>query len=384
MTAFVSLYSIASIHCVENFHFHSIQTRCNLQPSPLFKTTGGSDVDDKYEQSRIVRREMKLASLRKSGRDGELVVVSRDMTRAVPAAEIAPTMQVALEDWDLVADQLGVLYRRLNDGEAIEAFAFEPQRALAPLPRSHQFVDASAFLNHGDIMEKAYGLTVKKTEGIPILLQRQGDAFADGRSAYPFPDENDQCDFEGEFAVIVGDIPMGSSASFAAQQIRLVTMFNDVSMRKHLSRELAMGFGFINAKPAPAFGPVAVTPDELGSDWADGRVALDMCVFRNGELFGKPNGREMDWSFGEILAHLAYNRDIRAGTILGSGTVSNRDYQTVGSACLAERRAIETITHGSPSTDFIAYGETLTFEPRNSRGEAILGKVEHTFVRHGA
>lgn len=323
---------------------------------------------------------MKLASLRDGSRDGRLVVVSRDLARAVDAASVAATMQFAVEHWEWVAPGLRALSDALNEGRAADAFGFDPAQAMAPLPRTHQFVDASAFLNHGEIMERAFNLTVKRPEGVPILVQRQGDDFRGARQDYELLGADEQCDFEGEFAVIVDDVPLGSSPARCEQAIRLVTLLNDVSMRAHLSREMAMGFGFIQAKPATAFAPVAVTPDELGAAWVHGRVALDMAVHRNGELFGHPNGREMDWSFGELLAWLAYNRHLRAGTVLGSGTVSNRDAARVGSACLAERRALEVIAHGQASTPFVQPGEVLRFEACDAQGASVFGAIEHRFV----
>jgi fumarylacetoacetate (FAA) hydrolase len=323
---------------------------------------------------------MKLATLKNGTRDGRLVVVSRDLGRAVDAATIAPTMQFAVEHWADVEASLQSLSRELNSGQAEATFAFDPAQAMSPLPRTHQFVDASAFLNHGRIMEQAYNLTVKKAEGIPILVQRQADDFRGPRDDYPFPTEADNGDFEGEFAVIVDDIAMGSSPAEAESRIRLVTILNDVSMRAHLFRELQMGFGLINAKPATVFAPVAVTPDELLGKWRDGRVHLDMRVHRNGQPFGHPNGREMDWSFGELLAHLAYNRNLRAGTILASGTVSNTAHREVGSACLAERRAVEKIDGGDSTTPFLKFGETLRFEVLDANGQSIFGAIEHRFV----
>lgn len=323
---------------------------------------------------------MKLASLNNGSRDGRLVVVSRDLTRAVDAAGVAPTMQFALDHWQGVVAGLTALYDALNAGRASGAFAFDPTQAMAPLPRAHQFVDASAFLNHGNIMERAFNLTVQRPEGMPILIQRQGDDFRGPREDYPLLAETENGDFEGEFGVIVDDIAMGSSAQACEQNIRLFTLFNDVSMRAHLGREMAVGFGFIQAKPATVFAPVAVTPDELGNAWAQGRVALDMTVHRNGQLFGHPNGREMDWSFGELLAYLAYNRNLRAGTVLGTGTVSNRDHQQVGSACLAERRALEVIEHGAAQTPFLQYGEVLRFEVFGNDGQSVFGAIEHRFV----
>ena len=327
---------------------------------------------------------MKLATLKNGRRDGRLVVVSRDLQRAVEAAPIAATMQQAIEQWAEVEGRLNTLYAVLNAGQAPGAFDFDPTQAMSPLPRTHQFVDASAFLNHGKIMEEAYQLSVKKTPGIPILVQRQGDDFWGPCDDYPMISEADHGDFEGEFAVLVDDIDMGSSPAVCESKIRLVLILNDVSMRAHLFRELQMGFGFINAKPATVFGPVAVTPDELGDAWQDGRVHLDMRVSRNGTRFGEPNGREMDWSFGELLAHLAYNRNLRAGTILGSGTVSNRGHREVGSACLAERRAVEKIATGDSTTPFLKFGDRLRFEVLDSSGQSIFGAVDHRFVAWGS
>jgi fumarylacetoacetate (FAA) hydrolase len=324
---------------------------------------------------------MKLATLKNNTRDGRLVVVSRDLKRAVDAAAHAKTMQQAIEHWSRVEPGLQALSAALNAGTAAGAVDFDPAQAMSPLPRTHQFVDASAFLNHGNIMEEAYDLNVKKTPGIPVLVQRQSDDFWGPCDDYPLHAEADNGDFEGEFAVIVDDTPMASSAAVCASKIRLVTILNDVSMRAHLFRELQMGFGFINAKPATVFAPVAVTPDELGGAWgADGRVHLDMNVSRNGAAFGHPNGREMDWSFGELLAHLALNRNLRAGTVLGTGTVSNKAAREVGSACLAEKRALEKISTGESTTPFLKWGDRLRFEVFGADGQSIFGAVDHRFV----
>jgi fumarylacetoacetate (FAA) hydrolase len=323
---------------------------------------------------------MKFSTLKNGSRDGRLVLVSRDLSRAVDAAAWAPTMQYALEHWAQVEGGLQALYQALNADALPQAFAFDPCQAMSPLPRTHQFVDASAFLNHGNIMEQAYQLSVKKTPGIAVLVQRQSDDFAGPCDDYPFPTEADQGDFEGEFAVVVDDIALGSSAAQCESKIRLVMILNDVSMRTHLFRELQMGFGFINAKPAAVFGPVAVTPDELGEAWRHGRVHLSLHVQRNGEAFGCPHGGEMDWRFGELLAHLAYNRNLRAGTILGSGTVSNRAFRAVGSACLAERRAVEKIDTGDSSTPFLRYGDHLRFEALDAQGQSVFGAIDQRFV----
>lgn len=323
---------------------------------------------------------MKLATLKNGTRDGRLVVVSRDLARAADASPIAATLRELLEDWRARAPALQQRYERLNAGALADAFAFDARQAMAPLPRSHQFVDASAFLNHGDIMERAYNLTVKKTPGIPVLVPRQGDDFRGPCDDYEFPDEADQCDFEGEFAVITDDVPMGISPDQALGHVRLVTILNDVSMRAHLWRELQMGFGLVQAKPATAFAPVAVTPDELGDAWRDGRVHLNLRVERNGQWFGHPNGREMDWGFGDLIAHIAYNRRLGAGFVLGSGTVSSKEFRTVGSTCLAERRAVETLDHGAARTDFMRYGESLRFEVIDGQGQSVFGAIDHRFI----
>ncbi|MDR6388298.1 fumarylacetoacetate hydrolase family protein [Paraburkholderia phenoliruptrix] len=323
---------------------------------------------------------MKLASLKSGGPDGTLIVVSRDLRRAVDAALIAPTLRAALDDWTHAQPALQVLYDALNVNAAPDAFDFDPHACTAPLPRTHQFIDASAFLNHGRIMTQAYHPEKKTDASVPILIQRQGDDFAGPRDDYPFPDEADNCDFEGEIGVVLGDVPMGIRADDALSQVRLLVLFNDVSMRKHLFRELGMGFGFVLAKPATAFAPVTVTPDELGDAWQNGRVHLDLHVHRNGEPFGHPNGREMSFGFHELLAYIAYNRNLRAGMILGSGTFSNVDYRTTGSACLAEQRAIEAIEQGESSTPWLRFGERLRFEMFGHDGQSVFGAIDHRFV----
>lgn len=322
---------------------------------------------------------MKLATLKNGSRDGRLLVVSRNLQQAVEA-KAAPTLQYAIENWEQVEPALQAEYRALNAGDIAGAFPFDPRTVASPLPRAYQFVDASAFLNHGNIMEQAYHLTVKKTPGIPILVQRQGDDFLGPCDDYPFPTQADNCDFEGEVAAILGDVPMGVKPDQAEQHIKLFMLLNDVSMRAHLFRELSMGFGFINAKPSTVFAPVAVTPDELGDAWKDGRVQLDLHVSRNGKLFGHPNGREMDFSFGELISHLAYNRNLGAGTVLATGTFSNKNYREVGSACLAERRAVEMIDHGESSTPFMQFGETLRFDMPGLDGQSVFGAIEHRMV----
>jgi len=321
---------------------------------------------------------MKLASLKNGARDGRLLIVSKDLQQAIYASSIVDTMIEALENWQDVEKPLQRKYEHLNQGMLKESFQFDPSKVSAPLPRCHQFVDASAFLNHGNIMEEAFNLDVKKTPGIPILVQRQSDDFMGPEEDYRFPSEEDHCDFEGEFVVFLDDVPLGVSPQEAEKHIKLVSIINDVSMRAHLFRELQMGFGFINAKPATVFAPVAVTPDELGAAWHSGRIHLDMNVKRNGEWFGNPNGGGMDFTWGEIIKHLAYNRRLRAGAVIGSGTVSSKDWKNVGSACLAERRALDIIEFGETRTEFLQYGETMNFEVFDDKGQSIFGAINHT------
>ena len=323
---------------------------------------------------------MKLASLKNGARDGRLVVVSRDLTQAVSAEKVAPTMRHAIDNWTAVEAGLQALSEQLNAGKAAGAFAFEPTQAMAPLPRSHQFVDASAFLNHGDIMVEAFKLNIKTEPGVCILVPRQGDDFRGPTEDYEFPTEDDQCDFEGEFAVITDDIPMGATPAEALARVRLVTVLSDISMRAHQFREISMGFGLMRAKPATIFAPVAVTPDELGESWRDGRVHLDLHVARNGEWFGHPNGGEMDFGLGDLLSYMAYNRRLGAGLVLGTGTVSNKGHRQVGSACLAERRAVETIDKGTASTPWMKYGERLRFEAKDAKGQSVFGALDFKLV----
>jgi fumarylacetoacetate (FAA) hydrolase len=323
---------------------------------------------------------MKLASIKNKTRDGKLAVVSRDLSTAVFVEQITSTMIDAVERWDEVAPELQAISDKLNASELDNTFAFKPEDAMAPLPRCYQFLDASAFIHHGDIMEQAYNLVVEKTPGIPIVLQRQSDDFIGPVDDYPILSEDENGDFEAEFAVILGDLPMHPSLEQAEQSIKLITIINDMSMRKHIKRELGMGFGFINGKSATAFAPVAVTPDELGSSWQDTKIHLDMHVHRNGEWFGNPNGGEMDFSFAQIVKHIAHNRNLKAGCTIGSGTVSNINHNEVGSACLAERIALDVIEFGETRTDFLKFGETLKFEVFGNDGQSIFGAINHKMV----
>ncbi|MFV5516886.1 fumarylacetoacetate hydrolase family protein [Acinetobacter gerneri] len=323
---------------------------------------------------------MKLATIKNGTRDGRLVIVSRDLSKAVLATGIAATLQNALENWDELEPLLQEKYDALNTGKEKEAFAFDPTEAMSPLPRTYQWADASSFLNHGALMEQAFDLDIKKDANVPIIYQGAGDDFLGPYDPYPVPGEEHLIDFEGEIAVILDDVPMGIQADAAKQHIKLFMLLNDVSLRAHLFKEVSIGFGPLRAKPSTVFAPVAVTPDELGDAWQDGRVKLDMHVECNGQLFGHPNGAEMDFSFPELVMHLARTRNLKVGTILGSGTFSNKNYKEVGSACLAEKRAIEIIETGEAKTEFLKFGDRLKFEMKGLDGNSIFGAIDHQFV----
>ncbi len=323
---------------------------------------------------------MKFATLKNGTRDGQLVFVSRDLKYIQPIPEFAKTMLELLEQWDEIEGDLKHEYELFDQSKNLQMSEFIPQEAMAPLPRCYQFVDGSAFMNHGRIMKEAYKIQNEEPEGIPILIQRQSDDFRSATADYEFPSAKDLCDFEAEFAVAVSDIPMGSSKEKVQSSIKLVMILNDVSMRGILSREMRMGFGFIQAKTATIFAPIAITPDELGSAWHDDKVALDICVKRNDQWFGQPNGREMDYSFSDLISHLTYNRHIKAGTIIGSGTVSNKDTHNTGSACLAEKIALEFIQHGIAKSEFIQFGETVEINVVDQNQKSIFGIIKTKFI----
>ncbi|MFW7349492.1 MAG: fumarylacetoacetate hydrolase family protein [Pigmentiphaga sp.] len=320
---------------------------------------------------------MKLATLDDGTRDGRLVVVSRDLRRTADASEAAPTMQACIENWQDVAPTLQSIYARLNQDPG-RGRPFDPRAALAPFPRAYQWLDGSAFLNHGRLMEKAFDLkSPPGSQDVPLMYQGSADDLLGPCADIVLPREEDGIDFEGEFAVVLDDVPMGIAARDALAHVRLIMLANDVSLRALAPREMATGFGFLHAKPSSAFAPVAVTPDELGQAWRDGRVHLPVHVHWNGNGFGNPNGGEMSFSFGRLIAHAAATRRLRAGTIVGSGTVSNAD-RSAGSACIAERRAIEMIEHGAPRTPFMKSGDTIRLEVLDADGNPIFGRIEQT------
>ncbi|WP_043428620.1 fumarylacetoacetate hydrolase family protein [Cystobacter fuscus] len=323
---------------------------------------------------------MKLGTLKNGTRDGMLVVVSRDLRRAVHARSIVSTMQDAIENWAQVEPALRALYDALNAGSAPQAFDFDPAAAAAPLPRAYQWCDGSAFLNHGRLMEKAFGIPpVPDFETVPLMYQGAADDFLGPRDDVPLPSEAHGIDFEGEFAIMVDDVPMGCTAEQAPGHIKLLLQVNDVSLRAFTPIEMKKGFGFLQAKPSSSFAPVAVTPDELGGAWKEGRVHLPLRVRWNGAWFGHPNGGEMSFSFHQLIAHAAATRRLGAGTVIGSGTVSNAD-SSVGSACIAERRALEMITHGKPVSGFMRFGDTVHMEVLDADGHSVFGAIDQKMV----
>jgi fumarylacetoacetate (FAA) hydrolase len=323
---------------------------------------------------------MKLASL-PGGRDGRLAVVSRDLSRATPAEGIANTLQAALDDWPRFRPALEALSGELESGRA-KGRPFDPSTALSPLPRAYHWVDGSAYVNHVELVRKARGATMPDSFWTdPLVYQGGSDDFLPPQADAPFGSEDWGIDLEGEVAVVTDDVPMGTEAATALEHIRLVMLVNDWSLRNLIPAELAKGFGFYQSKPATAFSPVAVTPDELGDAWRDGRVHLPIVVQLNGKPFGSPNaGVDMTFNFGQLIAHAAKTRRLCAGSIVGSGTVSNLDRST-GSTCLAERRMLETLEHGKPVTPFLSFGDRVRIEMRDAAGRSIFGAIDQRVVK---
>ena len=320
---------------------------------------------------------MKLATYQDGSRDGQLVVVSRDLSTAHYASGIATRLQQVLDDWNFLSPQLEDLYLTLNHGKARHAFAFEPRQCMAPLPRAFQWADGSAFINHVELVRQARSAEVPDSFYTdPLMYQGGSDDFLGPTDDIVVPDEAFGIDFEAELAVITGDVPMGSSADAALEGIRLLMLANDVSLRNLIPDELAKGFGFFQSKPATAFSPVAVTPDELGGAWRGGRVHLNLESVWNGRRVGLCDaGQEMTFHFGQLIAHICKTRNVRAGSIVGSGTVSNKDWSR-GYSCIAEKRAIETIESGAPKTEFMRYGDTIRIEMKGTDGASVFGAIE--------
>ncbi|NQY02723.1 MAG: fumarylacetoacetate hydrolase family protein [Halieaceae bacterium] len=333
---------------------------------------------------------MKLASLN-TGRDGRLVVVSRDLSRCLDADT---TLQRALDDWDGVAPGLQVLSERVNAGEGEP---FEQTNCASPLPRAYQWADGSAYVNHVELVRKARGAEMPESFWIdPLMYQGGSDTFLAPREDIVMHDAAWGIDFEGEVAVVTGDVPMGATAAEAAAQIRLVMLVNDVSLRNLIPGELGKGFGFFQSKPSSAFSPVCVTPDELGDDWRDGKLHLPLSVSYQGSAFGKANaGVDMTFDFPTLIAHAAKTRPLGAGCVIGSGTVSNKDADGspgkpvaeggLGYSCIAEIRMIETIAKGSPTTPFMGDGDTVEIAMYNAQGESVFGEIrQQVRIREGA
>jgi len=320
---------------------------------------------------------MKLATLKDGSRDGLLAVVSRDMTMAHHATGIATTLQQVLDDWNFRSPPLEDLYATLNGGKARHAFAFDPQHCMAPLPRAHQWADGSAYLNHVELVRKARGAEVPQSfYEDPLMYQGGSDDFLGATDVARFASTEWGIDFESEVAVVTGDVDIGTDAEAAIDSVRLMMLVNDWSLRNLIPGELAKGFGFLQSKPATAFGPVAVTPDELGDAWQGGRVHLALESRWNNRRVGLCEaGPEMTFHFGQLIAHVARTRRLRAGSIVGSGTVSNKDWAH-GYSCVAEKRAVETIEHGEPRTAFMQYGDTIRIEMLGKDGHSVFGAIE--------
>ena len=336
---------------------------------------------------------MKLATYKDGSRDGQLVVVSRDLGSAHYATGIATRLQQVLDDWNFLSPQLQDLYDQLNAGRARHAFPFDPAQCMAPLPRAYQWADGSAYINHVELVRKARNSEVPESFYTdPLMYQGGSDDFIGPCDNVVVPSEAMGIDFEAEIAVVTGDVRMGATPEQALDGIRLVMIANDVSLRNLIPAELAKGFGFFQSKPATAFSPVAVTLDELGSAWQGGRLHLTIESTWNGRKVGQCEaGPEMTFHFGQLIAHIAKTRNVRAGSIVGSGTVSNQGVEQGGRmvwpkgySCIAEQRCIETIQNGKPSTEFMKFGDTIRIEMKNAAGQSLFGAIDQTIAEPGA
>ncbi|MET1078264.1 MAG: fumarylacetoacetate hydrolase family protein [Pseudomonas sp.] len=325
---------------------------------------------------------MKLASLN-TGRDGQLVVVSRDLARAVAVPAIAATLQAALDDWALQRPRLEAVYQRLNDGLEGAAFVFDQTACASPLPRAYHWADGSAYVNHVELVRKARGAEMPESFWHdPLIYQGGADTFIAPRAPIRMADEAWGIDLEAELAVISDDVPMGATAAEAAGHIQLLMLVNDVSLRNLIPGELAKGFGFYQSKPSSSFSPVAVTPDELGDHWKDGKVQRPLVSQINGQLFGQPDaGVDMTFNFPTLLAHAAKTRALGAGTIIGSGTVSNYD-RSAGSSCLAEKRMLEILEFGEAKTPYLKFGDRVRIEMFDASGASIFGAIDQVVERY--
>ncbi|RNF84372.1 fumarylacetoacetate hydrolase family protein [Montanilutibacter psychrotolerans] len=328
---------------------------------------------------------MKLGSLKEGGRDGTLIVVSRDLTRAVRATGIADTLQRALEDWSNIAPRLNALSAALDAGQADAAFPLDMAALAAPMPRAYEFVDGSAYLPHVERVRRARGAEVPESFYVdPLMYQAVSAGFYGPRDAVRVPSEEYGIDLEAEVVIVTDDVPMAVTAEQAASHIQLVGLVNDVSLRNLIPNELAKGFGFLQSKPRSALSPVFVTPDELGDAWQDSKLHLPLLTHINGEWFGAPEaGVDMQFNFAQLVAHAAKTRPLSAGTIVGSGTVANED-TSLGASCFAERRTVETLELGKPQTPFMSYGDVVRIEMLDRDGRDVFGAIEQRIERADA
>jgi len=337
---------------------------------------------------------MKLATIRNGTRDGELFVVSRDLTRCVAVPEIARTLQAALDAWEFAAPSLYAIATELDAGRMPDSVRFDPAAAMAPLPRAYQWADGSAYVNHVELVRRARGATMPPEFWTdPLMYQGASDNMLGARDDIVLADEAWGIDFEAEVAVVTGDVPMGTTVAEAGRCIRLLMLVNDVSLRNLIPAELAKGFGFLQSKPASGFSPVAVTPDALGDAWRDGKLHLPLVSHLNGALFGRPDaGVDMTFDFPTLIAHVAKTRELEAGSIIGSGTVSNREdggpgrsaaAGGAGYSCIAEQRCVETIVAGKPSTPFLRFGDRVRIEMLDAADRSIFGAIDQTVRRPG-
>lgn len=326
---------------------------------------------------------MKLTSINNQTRDGQLAVVNRDGTHAVTVPNIAMTMQSALDNWEQVAPQLNTIYQHLNEGGLNDAFELNMDDVLAPLPRGLHFLDGSAYLAHVERVRKARGADMPPSFlEDPLMYQAVSDGFLAHDQDIEVVSEEYGIDFEAEAAIITSDVPMHVAAEDAGQYIQLICILNDVSLRNLIPAELAKGFGFLQSKPRTALSPFFVTPDELGDAWQDEKIHLPMRTWLNGEWFGEPDcGVDMQFSFAELIAHAAKTRPLCAGTIIGSGTIANHD-MSKGSTCLAEKRVLEVIEHGKPSTPFMSFGDVVKIEITDKSGHNVFGTIEQKVVKY--
>ncbi len=335
---------------------------------------------------------MKLGSLKEGGRDGTLVVVSRDLAYGLRVSDIAPTLQQALDDWGDAEPKLRAASGWLNRGRVAGSFDFDPSHCAAPLPRAYQWADGSAYVNHVELVRRARGASLPESFWTdPLMYQGGSDNLLGPCDHIEAVDEAHGIDFEAEVAVVTGDVAMATPPGVAASHIRLLMLVNDVSLRALIPGELAKGFGFFQSKPASAFSPIAATPDELGAAWHDNKLHLPLIVQLNGKLFGRPEaGVDMTFDFAQLIAHAARTRRLAAGSIIGSGTVSNRENNGpgrrvaeggAGYACIAEQRSVETIVSGAPMTPFLKFGDRVRIEMMDKSGASIFGAIDQQVVR---